>query len=170
MFRTLTRSPHRPCQVNFELSEQLGRLRQGQGGQLHVTRRVRKGSSCATPAAMPFFKDLRDLRRRSKANIACETSSENVNSSYGPPASIHQSSSTPNSAYGSSTPPSSISQYRLSTANLQALLGKKPELPPRPEATVSQKTNRYSLSVCAIQPPGTGLANEVGGGESDTAC
>ncbi|KAI9676914.1 MAG: hypothetical protein M1817_006753 [Caeruleum heppii] len=87
---------------------------------------------------MPFFKDLKQLRRRSTASYNTDKSSSDSNSGTIPPT---KSSST----LGSSTPPSAFPSAS-SSSNLQSYLGQGPPLPARPQPNSVPPTNRYSIT------------------------
>lgn len=97
---------------------------------------------------MPFFKELRRRKTSSRADRSPHngTKSSNESNSTMP---ITKSSSTINSVYGSSTPPSSIQPHH-STPNLvtskSAIINTATPLPQRP-MPLSSVSNRSSLMV-----------------------
>ncbi|KAI9755844.1 MAG: hypothetical protein M4579_004126 [Chaenotheca gracillima] len=92
---------------------------------------------------MPFFKDLRDLRRRSKSSIRTDqSSSDSTTTDNNLPTA--KSSSTLSSFYKSTTPPSSL-QPSQSSSNLYPGNGPSPNGSQRPTLQTSPN-NRYSIS------------------------
>ncbi|KAI9822167.1 MAG: hypothetical protein M1832_003170 [Thelocarpon impressellum] len=109
---------------------------------------------------MPFFRELKDLRRRSRASFRTDQSSGESSNGNGNGNGIGigispvdgnghlstprtQSTSTLSSHYGSTLP--APLQSHFSSPNLHALAG-KPAVPPRPNLTTPKATNRYSIS------------------------
>ncbi|KAI9845443.1 MAG: hypothetical protein M1837_004921 [Sclerophora amabilis] len=89
---------------------------------------------------MPFFKDLKDLRRRSKASIrTSKSSSESTNGNL----PTTKSSSTLGSLYASTTPPSSI-QPAQSSPSLVTPNGAQQPAQQRPP--IAPLSNRYSIT------------------------
>lgn len=97
---------------------------------------------------MPFFKELRRRKTGSRANKSLPNGLKSSNESNGT-MPITKSSSTLNSVYGSSTPPSSIQPHQ-STPNLvtskSASAMTATPLPQRP-MPLSSVSNRSSLMV-----------------------
>ncbi|KAI9818001.1 MAG: hypothetical protein M1826_001434 [Phylliscum demangeonii] len=94
---------------------------------------------------MPFFRDLRDLRRRSRISLVLphDSPDDGVNNGQPPPSSA-------SSLYGSSTPPL-VLQHQSSSANI-SVTSAPPSIPPRPGPSAAGHRGQNGSPNAATKP------------------